>query len=83
MYKDNRISRAEFIYMLEQKLLRAENDNVSLEEIAMMINNIRIYLIQSDREYYTNQYFIRWKYLFRGYEIIAWIETNFSSTRFT
>ena len=44
--KENRVSQVEFIYTLEQKLLRVESNNVFLEEIAMIINDIRIYLIQ-------------------------------------
>ena len=45
-YPDNQIKRVEFIYQLEQKLPRVNNNQVMLEEIVMIISNIRTYLIK-------------------------------------
>ena len=75
--KEIRLARAKFIYELKQKLLRVQGQ-VSLEEIALMINNIRAYLTQQDYKLRTNQYYIGMKQIFWGYIIIAWMGTDFS-----
>ena len=46
--------RSELIYNLEKKLLKIDRE-VELEQIVMMINDIRNYLVQRDQEYNTNQ----------------------------
>ena len=76
--KENIICRAEFIY----NLARVESNNMSLQEIALIINDIRTYLTCRDRELQTNQMFIGMKYLFYRYVIKVWIGTNFSIERF-
>ena len=45
LYKDNRVKRAEFIYNLERKLPKIANGVINLEEVVMIINDIRSYLI--------------------------------------
>ena len=51
------------MYELETKLPRVEG-NIDLQEIANMINDIRTYLSQKDREYITNQQYLGMKLLF-------------------
>ena len=79
--KENMICRVEFIYNLEQKLLRVESNNISLQKIVLIINDIRTYLVCRDRELQINQIFIKIKYLFHEYAIKVWTGTNFSTER--
>ena len=82
LYKDNRVKRVEFIYNLERKLPKIANKVIDLEEVVMMINNIRSYLIQWQIDFETNQHFLGMKYLFWGYIIKIWTSIDFSTNKY-
>ena len=47
-----------------------------------MINNIRLYLVNKEEMFETNQQCIGIRELFRGFIIKVWFETDFTQTKY-
>ena len=61
-------TKVDFIIELKQKLIDTKNKSMSNEEISTIIHDIRMFLVGQDN-FKSNQQFIGFEALFRGYII--------------
>ena len=73
--------RADFIINLKDKLTKHKHPIVLDEEIEKMIHDIRILLV-GNKELQTNQQYIGFEAIFRGYTIVDWFGSNFSTLKY-
>ena len=63
--------------------MKNKPDNVSTDAIMSFIEDILWYHDnEEEEEYETNQHLVGMQELFRGYVVVVWKGTNFSSTKY-
>ena len=80
-YRTNFEIKVDFIIDLKDKLMNAKSTSMSKDEIDRIILDIRMYLTNQN-EYESNQQYLECKALFRGYIIIDWFSSDFSTAKY-
>ena len=81
-YRYNNECKVEFILKIQDEFDKIKQKTVKEEEIEQMLYNIRMFLVNCKEEFMTNQSYISFQNIFRGFIIKVWSGTNFGSKKY-